>query len=393
MTMAYNAAMQAGNNISRGFREARDTNTIDEILSNALKTDNPQALQSSIVKILSQVSPEKQGAAIQFLQSRVKSIDESRKEKLKVESGSRGGYDPYATPGVQTQQVKDKGKRERLGNIFGQPQPMNQMAPMNQGFSQEIANSDQVSEQQSPFSRFTKGQLIGMAGSEDREISEPAKAELRERDKQDILKHKEEQAARKEIIEFHKESAKYDDELQHNARVAKKQDMAIDDIEKAINSGNIKPSSWANIFKGFGALGEKISNALINKNEAELSAAIPQLLEGWKQVFGVRLTDADLQLLQDKLPSIGKTPEANRAVLGILRKYSEASKLRAKIGAEIKKANKGLRPLGYADQIEERYDEMTKPVRIKNPNSGRVVEIPAYQVSDAINNGGVVVDE
>jgi hypothetical protein len=131
----------------------------------------------------------------------------------------------------------------------------------------------------------------------------------------------------------------------------------------------------------------------MNKDEATLLSSIPQLLEGWKQVFGIRLTDADLKILQDKLPDIGKSPEANKAILKVMKKYGEMSSLRHKIATDIKKGNKGIRPLGYADMIEERFDEMVKPVKIINPKTGNTIEIPAYKMGDAINSGARLADE
>jgi len=198
---------------------------------------------------------------------------------------------------------------------------------------------------------------------------------------------------RKEQVDFHKESQKYDEDLSEKTRRAKNQIETFKDIEKALDSGNVKPGSWTNILRNFGDTGRSISNAILKKDEATVLASIPQLLEGWKQVFGVRLTDADLKVLQDKLPDIGKSPEANKSILKVMKKYGDMSLLRSKIAADIKKNNKGLRPLGYSDQIEERFDEMTAPVKVINPNTGNIIEIPAYKLSDAINAGARLANE
>jgi hypothetical protein len=164
---------------------------------------------------------------------------------------------------------------------------------------------------------------------------------------------------RKETITFHQESQKQDEEIQNRTRMAKAQQQTIKDIKKAVDSGDIRPLSMANIFRGMGPVGEKIANAFTNKNQSVLNASIPQLLEGWKEVFGIRLSDADLALLENKLPSIGKSKEANAAVLDILKKYSDMTLLRSKIAAKIKKENGGLRPLGFIDKIEEEFDKQT----------------------------------
>lgn len=224
-------------------------------------------------------------------------------------------------------------------------------------------------------------------------IGNMAKAELDKREKQKNLTTQEKIQQRKEDILFHKESEKYDDSLLNAKKSADKQLDAIDTSMKAIESGNVRPSSLANIFKGFGQIGMKISNALQNKDEAALLSSIPEFLEGRKELFGVRLSDADLRLLQDKLPDIGKSKEANLQILRIMKKHAELAKLKHKIGTELKKENKGLRKLGYNDIVEERFDNLTKPVKIRNPNTGNIVEIPAYKTSDYLNAGGELINE
>jgi hypothetical protein len=199
--------------------------------------------------------------------------------------------------------------------------------------------------------------------------------------------------SRKEEVQFHKESEKYDEELNKAVKGAKNQLEAIEDVRQALDRGGDTRKSLANVFKGFGEVGGKLSNALISKDQAVIQASIPAFLEGRKELFGVRLSDADLALLQDKLPDIGKSPEANRAILNIMERYSKKSILRGKIAADIKKKNKGLRPLGYTDEIEERLDDMTKPVKIMNPNTGNIIEIPAYEASAFIEDGGMLVNE
>ena len=211
--------------------------------------------------------------------------------------------------------------------------------------------------------------------------------------KQADISTKSTQEQRKEAIKFHDETKDYDTKLLNEYKVSKKQNEIIKDVEKALDSGQVNPRSLANVFKGMGAVGDKLSEGLLNKNEAVIKSAIPEFLEGRKELFGVRLSDADLRLLQDKMVDIGKTPEANKAILRLMKKYAKAANLRYKIGKEIKGTNSDLRPLGYADKIEERYDQMMTPVKIRNPATGNVVEIPGYEASDYINAGGELVNE
>ena len=247
-------------------------------------------------------------------------------------------------------------------------------------------------QEQDPFLKAKKYAAVGehdlatIAGKE-------AQVGIEEKRENRKLSQAEKIAKRKEEILFHQESKDYDEELLKNKKSASNQLEAIKDTEKAIASGNVKPSSLANVFKFFGPIGEKLSNAILNKDEAAIQGSIPAFLEGRKELFGVRLSDADLRLLQDKMPDIGKSEAANKTVIRIMRKYSEKSLLRYEIGQDIKEKNKGLRPLNYSSAIEKRYDDMTKDVKILNPKTGNVVDIPAYKVGDAIKAGGTLVDE
>lgn len=169
------------------------------------------------------------------------------------------------------------------------------------------------------------------------------------------------EASTKEKTHIHEMSEDYDKDLIKSYKNAKKQIELVKDLKKDVESGKIKPSSISNLLKGYGHWGDKIADAFKSGEEGKLEAAMPQLLEGWKEVFGIRLSDADLRVLQDKLPSLGKSPEANKAVLDIIEKYAKPNIVRYQIARKIKKENSGYRPIDYIDRIEELYEESNAP--------------------------------
>lgn len=180
---------------------------------------------------------------------------------------------------------------------------------------------------------------------------------------------------RKEAITFHKESEEYHNTLEKDAKNAKIVLSAVEQAREAVKSGKVKPLSLANIFKGLGTVGNKISEALINDKQAALQAAIPEFLHGRKEVFGIRLSDADLALIQDKLPSIGKNEEANTEILKILEKYAKKSLLKEQAGKNVlekygtKSSGGKLRPLNYTSRVEEEYDKLVE-------NEGKFESLP-----------------
>lgn len=383
---AFEIGRNVGNNLGNAFAKVKDENAIERILSDAMGTGDPEVLQNSIGKILSQVSPERQGVAMQYLQNAYANV-QKKQEQSKMETKERtaaqeAGYTYGAHPQVAAQQVKNQQPTKPAGGLGGQAVPEEIGSAINKVITENPnANADQLALE---FDKARIPTAFSNRYVENRRRQDESKAGNEREDKK---------LSRNEELQFHKESEKYDEDLLKQTRVAKAQAETLSNIENSIKSGNIKPSSLSNIFKGFGKIGDKIAEALLNKDEATLLSSIPQLLEGWKDIFGVRLTDADLKLLQDKLPSIGKTPGANNAIIKILRKYSDMTLLRNQIAEEIKSKTKGLRPLGFASQVEQRFDEMTQPVKIVNPNNGKVIEIPAYKLSDALHSGAKLANE
>lgn len=388
--MSNPSPFDIGRQIGNNFQKLKEDNTIESILSEAMRSNDPVFLQNSIGKILSQVSPERQGAAVQYLQNSFANLRQkqelAKKEQEGRDAARQGGYTYGAPSVVQSQQVKNQQPPKPAGGLTGQAVP----PQFGEAINKIIQDNPQANADELGVAFDTAGipPVYSNRYVENRRRQDETRAG---NEREDIA------LGRKEQLQFHKESEKYDEELMKQGRIAKQQQATLKNINKSINSGNIKPTSFANIFKGLGRIGDKISEALLNGDQAKLLTSIPQLLEGWKDVFGVRLTDADLRVLQDKLPSIGKSPEANKAVMNILNKYAEMNLLRSQIGEQIKKAHKNLRPLGFASMVEQRFDEMTAPVRIIRPAANgrpeKEIEIPAYKLSEALESGARLANE
>lgn len=95
MNPAFNIARETATNIGQGIRQSRDQSAIENILSGAIQSGNPEIIQDSIGKILSQVSPQNQGAALQYLQGAYQSAlsrqDLKQKEALGRQAAKEGG--------------------------------------------------------------------------------------------------------------------------------------------------------------------------------------------------------------------------------------------------------------------------------------------------------------
>jgi len=189
-------------------------------------------------------------------------------------------------------------------------------------------------------------------------------------------------------IKFHQETSDFDKKLTEHANTARKQIPLIDNSIKSVSEGKIKPGSLANVFGFFGETGKRIGNALLSGDQAALLASIPEFLEGRKELFGVRLSDADLKLLSDKLPDIGKSKEANLAILKLMKKNAERSIKLEKISHDVLE-KKGinyrggkLRPLGYEKEVMNAFDDFVA-------NEGIFSEMPPASA----HPGKIIEDE
>jgi hypothetical protein len=189
-------------------------------------------------------------------------------------------------------------------------------------------------------------------------------------------------------IKFHQESAEFEKSLNTHASTAKNQLPLIENGIKSVSEGKIKPGSMANVFSYFGATGKKIANSLLSGDESALLASIPEFLEGRKELFGIRLSDADLKLLQDKLPDIGKSKEANLAILNLMKKAAnKAIKLQKVAGNVLEKKGLSyrsgkLRPLGYERDVMNAFEDFER-------NEGTFEQVPP----PAENKGKLIEDD
>jgi len=126
MGMAFEAARAIGSNVGSFLKEKRETSTIDDILKQALDTKDPAILQQSIGKILSQVSPERQGTAIQLLTQKAQKLGEEKKKIETQRAYEQAGLPRGAEllhPSVQAQYLRNQQPTKPSGALTGQAVP------------------------------------------------------------------------------------------------------------------------------------------------------------------------------------------------------------------------------------------------------------------------------
>lgn len=83
-------------------------------------------------------------------------------------------------------------------------------------------------------------------------------------------------------------------------------------------------------------------------------------MEGQREKFGVRLTDADLRLILDKLPDISRSKEGNELILSLFESQAKYETLKKKALSDVMKE-------GVTLDLEERFDNHFEKLLSENP--------------------------
>lgn len=297
----FDVARNIGNNLAGAFREAREENAIEQILSGAMETDDPNVLQQSIGKILSQVSPERQGPAIQYLQNTMQQIEAKKRQEQQIRSAKAGGYDPYAPSAVQAAQFKEREKNKRLSQF---------------GLGQNVEPT-----LGSVFNKLSDDQLVLATGSPDREVAEPAKAELDRR-----------QAERK--LDQQKDTDIFKSDLARSSKLIDRADQLAETIPQKETALNLMDDALANKDMSFFS-GDNLAEitgieGLRSKEGAIFKTAGKEYFLGNIERAGVRPNQWIEQQIADMLAKIGRSTAANLSVVRALRNELSLDKERVR---------------------------------------------------------------
>lgn len=352
----------AAENQASAFRRVRDENAIERIIADSINSGDPEVLQNNIGKILSQVSPERQGSALQYLQNAYVNVQKKQEQQAQFKRESDAGLVPGINPTAQAKIYGEQAKGQRLapyglGGQLGKPQPgvqpgqmqpalsVNQAQPEAGQPSQEIPDQDS----QSVLEKMSDQKLRMLTGHPDREISEPAKA---------ILKGREEEGKRKKPgDEFanirEKAIADYVNSAIASGEEAENHKYSFDSVKKAIQ-GDISGPGVKALVKN-NPYGQLLIG--LTPDEALLQSANKKMLEGTKSIFGSKPTEREIfLLLNSMLPSIGKTKEANLAGLNFIERVNDLKLMHSDIVSEL--TNGGTK---YVPDLERQVNAIMRP--------------------------------
>lgn len=373
---SFEIARGIGNNLSQAFTKVKDENSIEAILSNAM--NNPEQLQNSIGKILSQVSPERQEMAIQYLQNAYKNVQAKKQEDTARQAAKEAGYTYGVPPQVAAQQLKDRAKGQRLasygvggGSQFNLPNAENGTPPSLQGGERPQQAPGEFS-----LKNIPEEKLIALTGAPDREVSEPAKAELKRREA-------ERKNDRADIREKRKETQQIRQEIANRAAIAQQGIQEKERLVDLINTGKINDPTYAVLLE---ALPMKLGQRFLSNETVEYKAGLVNGYRDLRNIFTGATRVKEIELLEQKIADIYLTDEQKKSILKSSLQSLQYDLIRAEAASEVEKENPSLGVLEFQKAVNAK----AKPKL--NSLANRIIDEQKSFIRDAENRKKIPLD-
>ena len=330
----FEVARGIGNNFGQSFKRVQDENVIDKVLAEAMNNPDPSVLQQSIGQILSSVSPERQGPAVQFIQNRMQSLQKNKEQQAQFQREEKAGLVPGINPTAQTAIYKEKAKGERLSKYgLGSPQQGQESVP-----------------QESVFTKLTDDQLVVASGAPDREVAEPAKAELKRRDEERKISQKKEEGKIKIHTDISQDIIK-ENEKEAQGIIQKK--SALELMKQAIASKDLSFFSTDNLADITGL------EAFRSPEGALFKTAAKEFFLGSLTRSGARPNQFLEKQIVEMLPKMGRSTAANLSVTRAFENEIDLQEAKIRITREL--ADELENKLGYVPRnLGQLRDERLK---------------------------------
>lgn len=368
----FQIGRETGTNIHNSLNRVKDENTIESVLAQAIGSGDPRVVQDSIGKILSQVSPERQGAALQYLQSTYQSMQAKQQQAEQFERERRAGVEPGLHPTLQAAMYKENSKNDRLsryglGPQSSSPMQSNKMSPMGQGIGSKSelgTNGSNVPVSQSqpqptqqeqasrnPFRNMSDDDLILATGAPDREVSEPAKAEMERRNDERTLNQKADDTRRKSHTDISNEVLKKNEEEAQNLVAAR---SALNLMRDSILNKDLSFFSPDNIAEITGIEGFRSTEGALFKTAGK------EFFLGSLNRSGARPNQFIEKQIIEMLPKMGRSTAANLSVARAFENEIDLKEEKVRLTRELSEeleAKLGYVPRNIGQIRDERLKE------------------------------------
>jgi len=151
-----------------------------------------------------------------------------------------------------------------------------------------------------------------------------------------------------------KETKDYYDKVSEESRAARNNEVRLRKLEKLIDKGKLNSPTFASGIKflHLGGYGPDLGSWL-NADTQEFNKLSTDFVKDAKQIFGSRLTDADLKTFLDTVPTVTQSDEAKRRVIKNMRVFNGAAQARKSAMDQVIEANGGRRPADLDSRVEQ----------------------------------------
>jgi len=314
-TTAFQVAKGIGDNLSRGYQkyedqqnEKRDLSSIDSILSEAMQSQDPNANDIAMNKILSQVSPARQKMAAEVLQKRI------------------DGLRPKAP----------------IGGLSGSPVPQE----VTQAISKIVQENPNATSDELALKLDEAGVPRGHSNSyiENRRKKEDRESTINQKKFESERSYQSQRAI------------PYVKKLDEQRESLQEKDQALSLMKNSLEEGNLEFFSRDNFANFLGQYGEGLRTA----KGAQLITAQKEFLLGNIARAGARPNMYIEKQISNMLPKIGRSDEANFGVVEAFQAQQDLQKKKMEISDEL--IDKFEKDLGYIPgNISSQVDKMIKP--------------------------------
>lgn len=178
-------------------------------------------------------------------------------------------------------------------------------------------------------------------------------------------------------------------EIIDKARKNRELDATIDKMIDFNNSGTLPDENFVNFVEKMssGMFGAFINaNNLLGPNAEEYKKLSNLILNSAKSVFGSRLTDRDVALFMQRIPTLVNTPEGRAEILRDLKMTNELANKEADIAIQIEKENNDLLPASFNRKLEKRMKPVLHDFKKEFLKSAKPKEIRTAKTLEEFKN-------
>jgi hypothetical protein len=146
----------------------------------------------------------------------------------------------------------------------------------------------------------------------------------------------------------------YVQKIEEDADQAQNRQVSFARAKELLATGKVGPDNWNNFLASYFKEDSPIGNLLQHPENAEFQRLAYESIIGTRQDFGVRLTDSDLKVVQNKIISTNKTPEANMRIINFTSLQDRGAIEKARITNEILEENNGIPPTNFRQILNKR---------------------------------------